>query len=192
MTNIIWIILVFLGIIVSFLTNNYQNLNKVILNSAMDAYTVFLKMGLMIIFWNGMFSILKNSGFLKKLSNILSKILKFVFPKIDKNSEVMEYISITLLSNFLGLGVASTSSGLKAFRLLSERNNNKDTPSKEMITFIVLNVCTISIFPTTIISIRNNFNAKGETSFLIMVFLSTFIHMFIALSINFIYNRYKK
>ena len=56
--------------------------------------------------------------------------------------------------NMLGVGNAATPFGLKAMESLQELNKNKDTASRSMITFIVLNTAAVTIIPTTIISLR--------------------------------------
>ena len=56
--------------------------------------------------------------------------------------------------NMLGVGNAATPFGLKAMKELQQLNNNKDTASRSMITFIVLNTAAVTIIPTTIISLR--------------------------------------
>ena len=56
--------------------------------------------------------------------------------------------------NMLGVGNAATPFGLKAMKSLQELNNEKDTASRSMITFIILNTAAVTIIPTTIISLR--------------------------------------
>ena len=54
----------------------------------------------------------------------------------------------------LGVGNAATPFGLKAMKSLQELNKEKDTASRSMITFIILNTAAVTIIPTTIISLR--------------------------------------
>ena len=55
--------------------------------------------------------------------------------------------------NMLGLGNAATPFGLKAIKEMQEINPKKDTASRSMITFLVINTACITIMPTTIISL---------------------------------------
>lgn len=189
MTNIIWLILICSGIIISLFTGEINNLGNIILKSSNDALSLFLKMALLILFWNGLFNILKDSGFLKRLSRYLSRFLKFIFPEISSNSIALEYICLTFISNFLGLGVASTSTGLKAFKLLKEEANNKNLPTKSMIKFIILNISSLTIFPTTIISIRSTYYGNNPIWLLLLIFCTTFIGSIIGIIFSIIFTK---
>lgn len=104
--------------------------------------------------WLGIMSIAKKSGLLDKLAKMLTPILKFLFPEIPKDHKAFSYISINIIMNMLGVGNAATPFGLKAMQELQELNKNKDTASRSMITFIVMNTAAVTIIPTTIISLR--------------------------------------
>ena len=56
--------------------------------------------------------------------------------------------------NMLGLGNAATPFGLKAMQRLKELNNNSDEASRSMITFLAINTSSVTIIPTTVISLR--------------------------------------
>lgn len=192
MTNWIWIILILSGIIISIFTGKIIDIGRIILSSSTDAFNLFLKMSIVILFWNGIFNILKDSGFLKKLSKLLSRFLKLVFSELGEDSKALEYISLTLLSNFLGLGVASTSTGLKAFEYLKEEAKGKMLPTKSMITFIILNITSITIFPTTIISIRNAYLGITDLKLIFVIFVTTCFGTIVGLILNGLLNRGKK
>ena len=104
--------------------------------------------------WLGIMSIAKKSGLLDKLAKLLTPILKFLFPEIPKDNPCFSYISINIIMNMLGVGNAATPFGLKAMQEMQELNKNKNTASRSMITFIVMNTAAVTIIPTTIISLR--------------------------------------
>ena len=167
-------------------------LGNIILSSSGESFSIFFKLSLMILFWNGIFNILKDSGFLTKMSKGLSKILKFIFPEIGLESKAMEYISITLLSNLLGLGVASTSTGLKAFSYLKEEAKDKKLPTKSMITFIILNISSITFFPTTIISLRSSYKGTNDFKLLLIIWLTTLFGTIVGQLLTILFTRGKK
>ena len=104
--------------------------------------------------WLGIMNIAKKSGLLDKLASFLTPLLKYLFPEIPKNSPCFSYISINIIMNMLGVGNAATPFGLKAMQEMQKLNKNKDTASRSMITFIVMNTAAVTIIPTTIISLR--------------------------------------
>jgi spore maturation protein A len=99
-------------------------------------------------------NIAKKSGLLDKLAKLITPILKIIFPEIPKEHKAYSYISINIIMNMLGVGNAATPFGLKAMKSLQELNKEKDTASRSMITFIILNTAAVTIIPTTIISLR--------------------------------------
>ena len=56
--------------------------------------------------------------------------------------------------NMLGLGNAATPFGLKAFEAMQKDNPEKDTATRSMITFLVMNTASVTLIPTTVISFR--------------------------------------
>ena len=174
--SILWVVLFFLGIIISLFTGNIKNMSSIILNSTNEALKTFISMSLLIMFWNGIFNIANDSGLISRLAKLLKKPVSKLFPNLDKNSKEMEYVCANLVANILGIGVAATSLGLKAVELIDgniKLNNYQKRASVN--TFITINVCTLSMFPLNIISIRNSFGGVNDCALVIsMIICSTF------------------
>ena len=83
----------------------------------------------------------------------------------------------------LGLGNAATPFGLKAMKEL-QRLNNTTTASRSMITFLVINTSSVTIIPTTVISIRILNNSINPTSIVPLTIITTFISTFLALVLD--------
>lgn len=173
MINYIWNFLIIVGIIISIITGNFENLGNVLLSSTNDAFNIFFKISLLILFWSGIFNIAVESGLIKNLTRVLSKPLKFLFPELPKDSLALEFICSNLIANLLGLGAAATPLGLKAFEEL-QKINKKETPSRSMVTFIILNTCSFSLFPTTIIGLRKAYGGSSDFSLIALMILATF------------------
>jgi len=142
-----------IGIIYSLITNNLTISNEMF-NAASKGIELILTMLPIMCLWLGIMSIAKKSGLLDKLAKLLTPILKIIFPEIPKDHPAFSYISINIIMNMLGVGNAATPFGLKAMKSLQEINTKKDTASRSMITFIILNTAAVTIIPTTIISLR--------------------------------------
>lgn len=152
MINYIFASFFIIGILYSFYTNTNIS-NEILLASSKSIELIFTIIPVMCL-WLGIMSIAKKSGLLDKFAKLLTPILKFIFPEIPKDSRAFSYISINIIMNMLGVGNAATPFGLKAMKCLQELNTKKDTASRSMITFIVLNTAAVTIIPTTIISLR--------------------------------------
>ena len=85
--------------------------------------------------------------------------------------------------NMLGLGNAATPFGLKAMKEL-QRLNNTTTASRSMITFLVINTSSVTIIPTTVISIRILNNSINPTSIVPLTIITTFISTFLSLVLD--------
>ena len=139
MINIIWGFFIILGIIYYLLTGDISNINSEILNSGKQSLDMVIEIFPVMAVWLGLMNIAKESGLLQKLSNKLSILLKYLFPEIPKGHESIGYIASNIVINMFGLGSAATPFGLKAMKSLQKLNNKKDTASRSMITFLVIN-----------------------------------------------------
>lgn len=175
MINIIWASFIILGIIYALITGNISLVNEEIVKSAKLSLDIFLGILPTIVLWVGIMKIVSDSGLLNKISNTLYPLLSKLFPDIPKNHESLGYISSNITANILGLGNAATPFGLKSMTSLQELNNNKDTASRSMITFILLNTSALTLLPTTVISLRSMYNSTSPTLIIMPTIIITSI-----------------
>lgn len=173
MINRIWNALIIIGILISIFTGKFSEMGSVILNSTNEAFEIFFNVALVILFWGGVFNIAIESGLIKNLTNHLRKPLKKLFPELAEDDPALEYICSNIIANFLGLGSAATPLGLKAFEELQKRNSHPDRPTRSMITFILINVSSLTIFPTTILGIRSMYKGTNDISLIILMIIGT-------------------
>ena len=184
MVNKIWGFFIIIGIVFCLFTDNVDVINNEILNSCKTALDMTFKIFPVMALWLGIAKIAEVSGLLKKLSLKLSGILKFIFPEIPKGHQSLSYISSNIIANMFGLGNAATPFGLKAMQSLQELNTKKDTASRSMITFLVLNTSGVTIIPTTIISLRMMYGSIDPTGIVFPCIIITFTSTFIGLIID--------
>lgn len=184
MLNIIWVVLILSGILYSIFTGNTNQIGEIILNSSLDAFNLFFKVALLLIFWNGMFQIAINSGMIKRVSKILKPILAKLFPEIPYESEIFEYISAAIIANVLGLAAAATPLGLKAIEEMQKINTDKRKASRSMITLLLLNISSLTLFPSTIISLMHSFNSKSTNTLYLLLFVTTSIGTIFAIMLD--------
>ena len=173
MINIIWIILISIGIIYGVFTNNLEVVNNTIVDSTKVSLDMLLKIFPVLALWMGLTKIAEKSGLLQNLSLKLSPLLGKLFPEIPKGHESLGLIASNVISNIFGLGSAATPFGLKAMSSLQKLNKNKKVASRSMITFLVLNTSGLTIIPTTIISLRMMHGSINPTIIVFACILST-------------------
>lgn len=174
MINIIWLILISIGIIYGLFTNNLEVLNNTIVDSTKISLDMLIKIFPVLALWMGLTKIAEKSGLLNKLSLKLSPLLSKLFPEIPKGHESLGLMASNMISNIFGLGSAATPFGLKAMTSLQKLNKKKDTASRSMITFLVINTSGLTIIPTTIISLRMMHGSTNPTIIVFACILSTF------------------
>lgn len=189
MINIIWFLFIILGITYSFFSGNISNVNNEIVNSAKTSFDIFLGIFPTIVLWVGIMNIAKESGLVNKISNILYPFMNKLFPEIPKNHESLGYISSNITANILGLGNAATPFGLKAMKSLQDLNVEKNTASRSMITFILLNTSGLTLLPTTVISLRSMYKSINPTIIMIPTLLVTLVSTISAILLDKVFNR---
>ncbi len=188
MINKLWIMLIFLGISYSIISGRSEELSKFIIRFPVSTLDVLIPISLSVIFWSGMIKVASDSNLISKISGYFKFIMVKIFPEIPKNNKAIDYISANFIANVLGLGSVATPLGLKAFGEM-QKLNKKKTPSKSMITFLLINTSGLTIIPTTILALRDNYNAKVNTELITYIFLATFITTISALLVNRVFNR---
>ena len=173
MINIIWMVLIFIGIFYGLITNRLDVINTSIVDSTKVSLDMLLKIFPVLALWMGLTKIAEESKLLEKLSNGLAPLLTKLFPEIPKGHESLSLIASNMIANVFGLGSAATPFGLKAMSSLQELNEKKDTASRSMITFLVINTSGLTVIPTTIISLRMMYGSLEPTKIVFACIIST-------------------
>lgn len=180
----IWLCIIFVSLIVSFFNGTLNETNEVILNVSKETFDFVIPFILLTSFWNGILYVAKDSGLLSKLEYILHPFLKYILPDIKEDNETLGYVAGNIIANMFGLGSAATPMGLKAIEGMQKHNTNKQTATRSMVTFLVLNTGGVTILPTSIIALRNSYHSLQPTDFVIFAIISTFFSSLIGLMVD--------
>lgn len=173
MVNIIWMFLIIIGIAYGLINNNLETINTTIVDSTKVSLDMLFKIFPVVALWMGLMKIAETSKLLEKLSMKLSPFLTKLFPDIPKGHESLSLIASNMIANIFGLGSAATPFGLKAMSSMQKLNKKKDTASRSMITFLVINTSGLTIIPTTIISLRMMHGSSDPTKIVFACIIST-------------------
>jgi len=132
------------------------------------AIALCLKLWSIYAIWLGILNILEATGFDKKLAKLISPIINFLIGKTDE--ETKSQIAINLTSNILGMGNACTPSGINAMAGLSK---GQKRITSAMIMFMILNVTSLELIPTTVISLRISHGSKASADIIFPTLIST-------------------
>lgn len=183
MINYIWAFLISLGIFYSIFKGD-SNITNTLLTSGSSSIDMIINIGMIMCLWLGVVNIAKKSGLLDIIAGKLSPVITFLFPEIPKGDESISYISLNIVMNMLGLGNAATPFGIKTMKELKRLNNNKSVASRSMITFLVINTSSVTIIPTTVISLRVLNGARNASDIITASIITTLISLLIALIID--------
>ena len=173
MVNIIWGVLLIIGITYGFFSGNINAINNEIIVSGKKGLDMILEMLPILVIWMGLMKIAEDSGLLKKIANLFYPVLKKIFPSIPKGNKALGFIASNIAVNMMGLGSAATPFGLKAMEELQKINPKKNTASEAMITFLVLNTSGVTLIPTTVISLRMLNHSANPTQIILPAILAT-------------------
>lgn len=193
MINYLWGIFILIGVFYSII-NGDSNLTNNFLTSGTKATQMIVNLVPLMCLWLGVMKIADSSGLLDIVSNKLSKIIRVIFPEIPRGDPAIGYISSNIVMNMLGLGNAATPFGVKAMKELKRLSNDSSVASRSMITFLVINTSSVTIIPTTVISLRilNGSTSPSEilTASIITTFLSTIIGLILDRLFFLLWRRY--
>lgn len=183
MINYLWSLFLIVGVIYSIIKGN-NNLTNNLLTSGTKAIDMIINLVPLMCLWLGVMKIADTSGLLNIVSHKLSKFIKIIFPEIPKGNPAIGYISSNIVMNMLGLGNAATPFGIKAMKELKRLNKNSDVASRSMITFLVINTSSVTIIPTTVISLRILNGSSNASEIMTATIITTFLSTFIALLLD--------
>lgn len=189
MVNIIWALMVVVGILYAMINGRMDEVNKAIIESASSAVTLSIGLISILVFWLGIMKIAEEAGILKILTKIMRPLIVKLFPEIPKDHPAMGYILSNFTANFFGLGNAATPLGIKAMQEM-KKISNSDTASRSMITFLAINTSSLTIVPTTVIAIRMQYNSVSPTEIVSTTLIASLAGMTSAILIDRFY--YKK
>ncbi|RXJ03872.1 spore maturation protein [Anaerobacillus alkaliphilus] len=194
MVNIIWMLMLLIGIIFAAINGTMEAVNEAIFKGAQDAVTICIGLISILVFWLGLMRIAQASGLLEGLAKIMKPIATRLFPEVPSNHPAMGYILSNMTANLFGLGNAATPMGIKAMEQLKKLNGDKDTASRSMITLLAINTASITLIPTTVISIRMNYGSANPTEIVGTTLIATACSTLAAIMIDrfFYYRRVRK
>ena len=173
MINIIWFLILFMGIVIGMFTGKGEIISKAVVSSTSGAVELVIGLVGMMCLWCGIMKIAEKSGLTDKLARVLKPILKIIFKGDGKTQKAMSSITMNLTANMMGLSNAATPFGIKAMEEMQKTNSEKDTASNDMALFLVLNAACIQFLPTTVISIRAAYNSQNPAIIILPAIIAT-------------------
>lgn len=198
MLNYLWAAMIAIGIIYAAFTGNLEAITNAALDSAGEGISLCITTAGVMALWMGLMEIAQQAGLVAKLTKGISPLLGFLFPRIPKGHKAREYIATNIIANILGLGWACTPAGLKAMeelaRLEAERGNPEyldgmsraggrmRTASREMCTFLIINISSLQLIPVNMIAYRSQYGSTRPAAIIAPSILATLVSTLVAVA----------
>ncbi|MBQ7351787.1 MAG: hypothetical protein IJW59_02835 [Clostridia bacterium] len=173
--NLVWtgVMLVGLGLL---LVNNVDIAMTSILDGGSKAISLSLKLWGIYAVWLGILRIVEETGLDQKLSKLFNPLIRLLVGKTDDYTK--NQISINLTSNLLGMGNASTPSGINA---ISGLDKGSRYATSAMIMILILNATSLQLIPTTVVGLRVMAGSTAPSDIIIPTFLATSVNTLVGI-----------
>ena len=189
MLNFIFGGIILISVVFGIASGNGSRLADGIINGAKDSVDLIVTMAGMMLLWSGIMEIASRGGFTKVIGKILSPVLRRLFKNVKKDSRALNFISMNVSANLLGLGNAATPFGLSAIGELHKLNNNSEKASNDMVTVVVLNTASIQSMPTMVGTLRQSYGSAAPFEILPCVWISSACALAVGLALSKILRR---
>ncbi len=195
MLNYIWGFMIIIGIIYGAINGTLPDMADAMLDSGKEAVTLCITMLGVMSIWTGLMEIAKEAGIIEGATKKIEPFISFMFPDIPKGHGAREHISTNCIANILGLGWAATPAGLRAMESLADLEKEKSkekrntmsryepnrVASKEMCTFLVLNISSLQLIPVNMIAYRGQYGSVNPTAIIVPAMIATCISTIVAI-----------
>ncbi len=169
----IWLFILIFGFVFAVGTGNVEAVVKALFESTNTSISLsFSILGVMCL-WSGFMNVAEKGGIVKSLSKFVNPVVRILFPELPKNSDASGHIAMNITANMIGLGNVATPMGIKAMEKLQEINKTPNRLSKSMLMFVVLNMASIQLVPTTVIALRANSGSINPNSIVVPTIVSS-------------------
>lgn len=153
-----WVMTVMIALAVAFAlaTGRMGEVSEAFLSECTSAVELAISLIGIICLWSGVMRVAQSAGLTELLAKAFAPVLGKLFKGLKKGGKAMQYITLNLTANILGLGNASTPFGLKAMQEIEAEENRADpsSASHNMIVFTVMNTASLQLIPTTVAALR--------------------------------------
>lgn len=165
--------MILISIAAAALTGNGGSLTEAVLDSPVEAVELCIYLCGGMCFWGGLMRIAERSGLTDIIAGVFAKILGRLFGDLDKNGRAFKAICMNITANLLGLGNAATPLGIEAMQAMKEEEGAAEEATPSMIMFTVLNTASLTLIPSTAMSLRIKYGSDDPAGIMPAVWLTS-------------------
>lgn len=173
MLNFLWGAMILIGVVWGAFHGTLGQVTENVLTGTRDAVSLCITMLGILSFWTGILKIGERAGLLERFSHGLRPLIRFLFPQVPAGHPAEQAMSVNIIANMLGLGWAATPAGLKAMESLNTLNDQKETATNAMCTFLILNMSSLQLIPINMIAYRSQYGSVSPAAIVMPALLAT-------------------
>lgn len=154
MVNLLWVLMIAAGAAVAASHGRIGVVTDAALASARQAVEMMLGLIGVMALWMGVMRVAEEAGLIRLLARALAPVARVLFPSIPRGHPALGTIVMNVAANLLGLGSAATPFGLKAMQELQTLNDDPETATDAMCTFLAINTSSVTLIPATVLALR--------------------------------------
>ena len=154
MLNYIWFGLILISVVVGTITGRIDQVTEAAISMSKTSVEIAIGLIGIMALWLGIMKIAEESGLINIIAKLIRPITIKLFPDVPSDHPAIGSIVLNMAANMLGLGNAATPLGLKAMKQLQSLNDQKDTATDAMCTFLAINTSSVQlILPATVVAL---------------------------------------
>lgn len=173
-----------LSVVCAFFTGNVTALSGAVFEGCASAVEVSFSLLGMMCLWCGVMEVFRDAGITDAIARILAPLLCRIFPDSADDSELMGDIASSVTANLLGVSGAATPYALRAMERMDKKQGSDTTASDDMVTLSLLGCGSISLFPTTVITLRHSAGSVAPYDILVPVWICSAVCMTFSVCIS--------
>ena len=171
--SVIFSVLMIISVISAFITGRLDELSEAVLNEPVNAVELCIYLCGGMCFWGGIMRVAEKSGITEGLTKLFSVLLGGLFKGLDKNGRAFRAICMNITANMLGLGNAATPLGIEAMKAIAEEEKAESTATPSMVIFTVMNTASVTLIPSTALSLRMKYGSESPLEIVIPVWITS-------------------
>lgn len=175
MLNYIWFGLMAIALVVAAFNGTAEGITKGAIDSAKTAVDISLGLIGIMTLWLGIMRVAEAAGLVTLIGRILRPLTRLLFPEVPPDHPANGAMIMNIAANMLGLMNAATPLGIKAMEELQTLNDDKETATNPMVTFMALNTSGVQLIPATMIGILVAAGSKNPTAIIAPTLVATAI-----------------
>ena len=181
MLDYIWAGMILISVMVAAWNGEITEFSNALIDSAGEAINLGISILGVISLWTGITKIAENAGLIDKLGKKMLPILHWLFPTIPRQHPALKHIAANITANLIGLGWAATPPGLKAMEQLQTLNPKKDQATRDMCTFMIINMSSLQLIPVNMLAYRVRYGSAAPNEIVGPAILATAISTVVAI-----------